>query len=30
VEIFEHAGHFPHLAEPERFAALLADFIADA
>jgi pimeloyl-ACP methyl ester carboxylesterase len=29
VEIFERAGHFPHLAEPERFAALLADFIAD-
>jgi pimeloyl-ACP methyl ester carboxylesterase len=29
VEIFERAGHFPHLAEPERFAALLAEFIAD-
>jgi pimeloyl-ACP methyl ester carboxylesterase len=29
VEIFERAGHFPQLAEPERFAALLADFIAD-
>ncbi|MDQ1744614.1 MAG: hypothetical protein QOE23_2953 [Pseudonocardiales bacterium] len=29
VEIFEQAGHFPHLAEPERFAALLADFIGD-
>jgi pimeloyl-ACP methyl ester carboxylesterase len=29
VEIFERAGHFPHLAEPERFAALLAGFIAD-
>jgi pimeloyl-ACP methyl ester carboxylesterase len=29
VEIFGRAGHFPHLAEPERFAALLADFIAD-
>jgi pimeloyl-ACP methyl ester carboxylesterase len=29
VEILPSAGHFPHLAEPERFAALLADFIAD-
>ena len=29
VEVFERAGHFPHLAEPERFAALLAEFIAD-
>lgn len=29
VEIFDRAGHFPHLAEPERFAALLAEFIAD-
>jgi pimeloyl-ACP methyl ester carboxylesterase len=29
VEIFERAGHFPHLAEPERFARLLAEFIAD-
>ncbi|MEO7261872.1 MAG: alpha/beta fold hydrolase [Jatrophihabitantaceae bacterium] len=29
VEIFERAGHFPHLAEPERFAALLQEFIAD-
>jgi len=29
VEIFDWAGHFPHLAEPERFAALLADFVAD-
>jgi pimeloyl-ACP methyl ester carboxylesterase len=29
VEIFDRAGHFPHLAEPERFAALLAGFIAD-
>ncbi len=29
VEIFERAGHFPQLSEPERFAALLADFIAD-
>ncbi|HEY0166319.1 MAG TPA: alpha/beta fold hydrolase [Jatrophihabitans sp.] len=29
VEIFQRAGHFPHLAEPERFAALLQEFIAD-
>jgi pimeloyl-ACP methyl ester carboxylesterase len=29
VEIFERAGHFPHLAEPERFAGLLREFIAD-
>lgn len=29
VEIFDRAGHFPHLAEPERFAALLAEFVAD-
>jgi pimeloyl-ACP methyl ester carboxylesterase len=29
VEIFERAGHFPHLSEPERFGALLAEFIAD-
>ncbi len=30
VEIFQRAGHFPHLAEPERFAALLAGFIGGA
>lgn len=29
VEIFERAGHFPHLAEPERFAALLREFVAE-
>lgn len=29
VEIFERSGHFPHLAEPERFAALLQEFILD-
>jgi pimeloyl-ACP methyl ester carboxylesterase len=29
VEIFERAGHFPHLSEPERFAELLHEFIAD-
>jgi pimeloyl-ACP methyl ester carboxylesterase len=28
VEIFQGAGHFPHLDEPERFAALLEEFIA--
>ena len=26
VELFEGAGHFPHLDEPDRFAALLAEF----
>jgi len=29
VELFEGAGHFPHLDEPDRFADLLGDFIAD-
>ncbi|HEX7187730.1 MAG TPA: alpha/beta fold hydrolase [Actinomycetes bacterium] len=28
VELFEGAGHFPHLDDPERFAKVLADFIA--
>ena len=28
VEVFENAGHFPHVDEPVRFAALLADFLA--
>lgn len=27
VVLFEGAGHFPHLDEPERFAQLLSDFI---
>jgi pimeloyl-ACP methyl ester carboxylesterase len=27
VELFEGAGHFPHLDEPDRFADLLADFV---
>jgi pimeloyl-ACP methyl ester carboxylesterase len=27
VEIFEGAGHYPHLDDPERFAGLLRDFI---
>jgi pimeloyl-ACP methyl ester carboxylesterase len=29
VELFDGAGHFPHLDEPDRFADLLSDFIAD-
>jgi pimeloyl-ACP methyl ester carboxylesterase len=28
IELFEKAGHFPHLDEPERFAHLLRQFIA--
>ena len=28
VEIFENAGHFPHVDEPVRFARTLADFVA--
>ncbi len=28
VELFEKAGHFPHLDDPDRFADLLRDFIA--
>lgn len=28
VEIFEKSGHFPHLDEPDRFAAVLRGFIA--
>lgn len=28
VEIFDGAGHFPHLEDPDRFARLLRDFIA--
>ena len=28
VELFEGAGHFPHLDDPDRFAALLREFIA--
>jgi pimeloyl-ACP methyl ester carboxylesterase len=30
VELFEGAGHFPHLDEPERFAQVLADFMRPA
>jgi pimeloyl-ACP methyl ester carboxylesterase len=29
LEIFERAGHFPHLEDPERFARLVREFIAD-
>jgi pimeloyl-ACP methyl ester carboxylesterase len=28
IEIFEGAGHFPHLEDPDRFARVLRDFIA--
>jgi pimeloyl-ACP methyl ester carboxylesterase len=28
VELFEGAGHFPHLEDPERFARVLREFIA--
>ena len=28
IELFEGAGHFPHLDEPDRFADLVRDFIA--
>jgi pimeloyl-ACP methyl ester carboxylesterase len=29
LELFEGAGHFPHLDDPERFARLLREFIAE-
>ncbi len=29
VELFEHAGHFPHLDQPERFATALTTFMAE-
>jgi pimeloyl-ACP methyl ester carboxylesterase len=29
VELFEGAGHFPHLDEPDRFAEVLREFVAD-
>ncbi|SEB51607.1 Pimeloyl-ACP methyl ester carboxylesterase [Nocardioides exalbidus] len=29
VELFEGAGHFPHLDDPDRFAAVLKDFIPE-
>ena len=28
VEVFEAAGHFPHLEQPDRFAAVLSEFMA--
>ena len=28
VELFEGAGHFPHLEDPDRFARLLREFVA--
>jgi len=28
LEVFENAGHSPHLSEPSRFAALLREFVA--
>ena len=28
MEVFPTAGHFPHIADPDRFVALLSDFIA--
>ena len=30
VELFQGAGHFPHLDDPDRFAALVREFVADA
>ena len=30
VEVFEQAGHFPHLDEPDRFAGVLREFIAQS
>jgi pimeloyl-ACP methyl ester carboxylesterase len=30
IELFERAGHFPHLDEPGRFAQLLREFIASS
>ncbi len=29
LEVFESAGHFPHVSEPRRFAALLRSFIEE-
>jgi pimeloyl-ACP methyl ester carboxylesterase len=28
LEVFEKAGHTPHLSDPPRFAALLREFVA--
>ena len=30
LEIFDNAGHFPHLDDPVRFVELLREFIADS
>jgi pimeloyl-ACP methyl ester carboxylesterase len=30
LDVFEDSGHFPHVDAPDRFAALLADFVATA
>jgi pimeloyl-ACP methyl ester carboxylesterase len=27
VELFQGAGHFPHLDDPDRFAALVREFV---
>jgi pimeloyl-ACP methyl ester carboxylesterase len=29
IEVFERSGHFPHLEEPDRFAAVLGEFFDD-
>jgi pimeloyl-ACP methyl ester carboxylesterase len=29
VELFQNAGHFPHLDEPDRFADLVREFVAE-
>ena len=28
LEVFERSGHFPHLTEPDRLAALLSDWVS--
>jgi pimeloyl-ACP methyl ester carboxylesterase len=30
VEVFESAGHFPHLDDPDRFTRVLLDFVSTA
>ena len=30
VELFEGAGHFPHLDDPDRFARVLREFMSEA
>jgi pimeloyl-ACP methyl ester carboxylesterase len=29
LEVFEHAGHFPHHTDPERFVAVVREFLED-